>query len=355
MTVRAHHSSLATLAMLLSLAPVASPLRACAQGERAPGYHVVRRVPLGGESGWDYLVADSARRRLFVTHGTHVIVLDIDRDSVIGDIPNTPGVHGVALAPDIGHGFTSNGRDSSVTVFDLATLAVVGRIAVPARNPDAILYEPTTKRVFTMNGGSSSTTAIDGATGRIVGTIALDGRPEFATADGRGTIYINLEDSSAVVALDARSLTIRARWPLAPCEEPTGMAIDRASSRLVVGCGNHQMAVLDATTGRVLTTLPIGAGVDATAFDPATHLAFSSNGEGTITVAREENPDRFRIIESVATQRGARTMTLDPRTHMLYTVTATFGPRPAPTPEQPRPRPSIVRGSFVLLVLAPEH
>lgn len=316
-------------------------------------YHVVRRLPLGGEGGWDYLAVDTAHHRLFVSRGTHVMVVDTRSDSLVGDIPDTPGVHGIAIAPDRGRAYTSNGRDSSVTVVDLATLAPVARVRGTGANPDAILYHPGTGRVFAFNGGSGSATAIDAATNTVVGTVALGGRPEFAQEDGRGRVYVNLEDRSQVAVFDARTLRVLARWPLAPCEAPTGLAIDRAARRLFVGCSNRRLAVLDAVTGRVLAALPAGDRVDAAAFDPATRLAFVSGGDGTLTVAREDAPTRFTAAATVPTAVGGRTMALDPSTHRVYIPTARFGPTPAPDASGRRPRPPMVPGSFEILVLDP--
>jgi DNA-binding beta-propeller fold protein YncE len=327
-----------------------APLTIGAQAPNA-GYHVTKRVQVGGEGGWDYLNVDPAGRRLYLSRGTHVQVVDIDRDSVIGDIPNTNGVHGIAIAPELGRGFTSNGRDSTVTIFDLKSLATTGTVKVTGRNPDAILYDPATKRIFTFNGGSNNATAIDAATGTVAGTIALDGRPEFATSDAAGHVFVNLEDKSMVVEFDPRSLAVQNRWPLAPCEEPSGMAIDRAHGRLFIGCSNKMMAVVNTVTGHVVKTLPTGQGVDANGFDPGTQLAFSSNGEGTLTVVHEDSPDRFTVLGNVPTQRGARTMALDERTHKVYVVTAQFGPPPAPTADHPRPRPPMIPGTFTILVL----
>jgi DNA-binding beta-propeller fold protein YncE len=318
---------------------------------QVPTYHVVKRISLPGEGGWDYLTVDTAAHRLYVSRGTHVAVVDLDKDSIVGDIPNTLGVHGIALIRDLGRGFTSNGRDSTVTVFDLKTLAPVTVIKVTGRNPDAIAYEPVSQRVFTFNGGSGTTTAIDPRTGAVVGTADLAGRPEFAVADGQGRIFVNIEDKSELLALDARTLAVQKRWSLAPCAEPSGLAIDRAQRRLFSVCDNGVMVVSDADSGRVLAKLPIGAGVDGAAFDPATHLAFSSNGEGTLTVVREQSPDSFSVVATVPTQRGGRTVALDERTHRVYTVAAQFGQPPAPTPDRPRPRPPIIPGSVVLLVL----
>jgi hypothetical protein len=339
-----HQLAGTALALLAAAAP-------CAAQAQQP-YHVAKQITLGGEGGWDYLIADGAAHRLYVSHATRVEVVDLVRDTAIGFIANTPGVHGIAPAPDLGRGFTSNGRDSTVTIFDLATLATIGTVNVGARNPDAIVYDPVSRRVFTMNGGSGNATAIDAATGAVAGMVALNGRPEFAVSDGRGRIYVNLEDSSAIVAFNARTLQVEGRWPLAPCQEPSGLAMDRQHRRLFSVCGNGLMAVMDADNGRVVTTLPIGRGVDAAAFDPGTLLAFASCGaDSVLTVVHEDDPGHFSVVGSVPTRRGARTMTLDPTTHRLFLSTAEFGPTPAPTPERPRPRPSIVPGSFMVLVL----
>lgn len=316
------------------------------------GYHITKTVKLGGEGGWDYLSVDSKARRVYISRGTHVMVVDADTAAVVGDIPNTAGVHGIAIADELGKGFTSNGRDSSVTIFDLKTLKELGRVTV-GKNPDAIIYDPASKRIFTMNGGSQDTTAIDARSGTVAGTAGLGGRPEFAAADEKGHIFINLEDKSEIVRLDSNKLTVEAHWSLGDGKEPTGLAMDRKHRRLFSGCGgNKLMIVMNADNGQIVDSLPIGAGVDATAFDPETGFAFSSNGEGTLTVIREDSPDKFSVVENVPTLRRARTMALDPRTHQVYTVTAEFGPAPAPTAAQPRPRPPMVPGSFTLLVLS---
>jgi DNA-binding beta-propeller fold protein YncE len=318
---------------------------------QASPYHVISRVRLGGEGGWDYVTADAAAHRLYLSRGSHVMVVSTDNDSVVGDIPGTTGVHGIALAPALGRGFTSNGRDSSVTIFDLKTLAVVGSVHGTGRNPDAIAYDSVSGRVFAFNAGGTTATAIDAATGVIAGTVELGGRPEFAVADGRGRMFANLEDKSAIVAFDTRTLRVAGTYPLAPCEEPSGLAMDRAHRRLFAVCGNKSMAVVDADNGHLVATIPIGDGPDAAAFDPATGDAFSSNGEGTLTVVHEASPSSFSVVQTLPTQRGARTMALDPRTHRIYLVTAEFGPPPAPTAERPHPRPSVVPGSFTLLVI----
>ncbi|MEP6550803.1 MAG: YncE family protein, partial [Gemmatimonadales bacterium] len=293
---------------------------------------------------------DTAGNRLFLSRGTHAMVIDLGRDSVIGDIPNTPGIHGVALAPELNRGFTTNGRDSSVTIFDYKTLAPIMVVKIPARNPDAILYDPATKRLFTFNGGTANSTAIDATNGTVIGNVDLGGKPESAVSEG-GKIYANVEDKSYIAVFDPKTLAVLARWPLAPCEEPTGLAIDRAHQRLFAGCGNKTMAVVDMRTGKVVASPTVGDGVDAAAFDPVTQLAFTSNGEGSISVVHEDTPDTYTVVETVATQRGARTMALNPKTHRLYTVTADFGPTPAPTADRPRPRPPMIPGSFVVLEL----
>ena len=321
-----------------------------AQTKPQSGYHVVNQYKLGGEGGWDYLALDAKARRLYVSHATHVVVVDADTGAVVGDIPDTPGVHGVAVVEESGKGYVSNGRASTVTVFDLKTLKALKQIPV-GKNPDAIIYDAASKRVFTMNGAGQDTTAIDVKTDAVAGTLALGGRPEFAVTDGQGHVFVNLEDKSAVVEFDSRRLAVEADWPVAPAEEPSGLAFDRKHHRLFSVGANKLMAVVNAETGKVLTTVPIGGGVDAAAFDPETGLVFSSNGDGTLTVIHEDSPDKYTVVENVATRRGARTMALDPQTHRVYLVTAEFGPPPAPTPERPHPRPSIVPNSFTLLVV----
>jgi len=315
------------------------------------GYHADRGILIPGDGSWDYIVADTTSHRLFVTHGTHVQVVDAATDSIVGEIPNTPGVHGVALAYDFGLGFTSNGRDSSVSVFDLKSLAVTGRVHVGARFPDAILYDNASGRVFTFNAGSDNTTAIDARTQKVVGRLALGGAPEAGVADGMGTIFVNDEDHAKVVAFDARQLKQLHVWSLAPGEAPSGLAFDRAHHRLFSGCDNKKLIVLDSETGRRVADLPIGAGVDGVAFDPAQQLVFSSNGDGTLTVIHEDDPDHYRVVENVPTQKSGRTLALDPRDGTVYIPAAELGPPPAATPDRPHPRPSIVPGSFRVVVV----
>jgi DNA-binding beta-propeller fold protein YncE len=314
------------------------------------GYHVVKTYKLGGEGGWDYLTLDSASRRLYISRATHVIVIDPDSGKSVGDIADTPGVHGIALAPDLGRGFVSNGREGTVTMFELDTLKPLGKIKV-GDSPDAILYDPATKRVFAFNGHSHDLSAIDAAKGTVLGTIKLDGKPEFGVSDEKGGVFVNIEDKNELVALDPNKLEVKARWPLAGCEEPSGLAIDRKNRRLFSGCGNKVMAIVDADSGKVVSTQPICDGVDATAFDPETGLAFASCGDGNLTVIRQESPDKYSVPETVATQKGARTLALDSKTHQVFVVTANFGSRPAPTADQPSPRPAILPDSFVVLVV----
>jgi DNA-binding beta-propeller fold protein YncE len=315
-----------------------------------PGYHVTTTYKVGGEGWWDYLTADSDARRVYISRGTHVMVLDADSGKSVGDIADTPGVHGIALAPELGKGFTSNGREGTVSIFDLKTLATSSKVRV-GDNPDAILYDLYSGRVFTFNGRSQDATSMDAATGAVLATIGLYGKPEFAATDAKGKIFVNIEDKSEMVMIDPNKLEVKARWPLAPCTEPSGLAMDRKNRRLFVGCGNKMMAVVDADSGKVLATLPIGEGVDATTFDPETGLAFASCGEGVLTVVKEESPDKFSVAENVPTKRGARTLALDAKTHNIFVVTADFGPRPEPTADNPHPRPAMLPDSFVVLVV----
>jgi DNA-binding beta-propeller fold protein YncE len=320
---------------------------AAAQAPGPSGYHLLKKIKVGGEGFWDYLAFDSPTRRLFISRGTKVVVLDVDSEKVVGEIPDTTGVHGIALAP--GNGFTSNGQAGTVSIFDLKTLQVIGH-AQAGMNPDAIVYDPATKRVFTMNGRSGDITAIDAVTGTVVGTTPVGGKLEFAVADGAGHLYVNVETKSEIVQFDSQNLVVTAHWPLAPCTNPTGLAIDVKNHRLFSGCANKMMAVMDSDSGKVIATPPIGAGVDSDQFDPGTGFAFASNGGGTLTVVHEDSPNQFSVVEDVPTQTGARTMALDPKTHEVFLVTAEFAPPPAPTADNPRPRGGMVPDSFVVLV-----
>ena len=315
------------------------------------GYHVAKKTVLGGDGGWDYLTVDAKARRIYISRGTHVMVVDADTAAVVGDIPGTNGVHGIAIASDMDKGFISDGRDNNVTIFDTKTLKALGT-APAGKNPDAIIYDPASKRVFAFNGSSKDATAIDAKTGTVAGTIPLGGKPEFAAADEKGHVFVNIEDTSEIVQFDSNKLTVENRWKIAPGEEPSGLAMDRKHRRLFSVCSNKLMVVVNADTGAVVTTLPIGAGTDAAGFDPETGFAFSSNGEGTLTVVHEDSADKFSVVDTVPTQVRARTMALDSKTHQVFTVTAEFGPPPAATAQQPRPRPPMVPGSFTLLTLS---
>jgi len=313
---------------------------------------IATRWPVSGDGGWDYPTADAATHRLYLSHNNGVDVLDLDKGTPVGRIEPATGVHGIAIAPGLGRGFVSCGRESCVLVFDLKTLATITKLPVAGRNPDAILYEPATKRVFTFNGGSSNATAFDAASGAALGAIPLGGKPEFAVADGHGRAWVNIEDQSELVEFDPAKLTVVRRWKVSPGEEPSGLAIDAAHERLFSVCGNGTLVVSDGAAGAVLTTLPIGHGVDGVAFDPKTGLVVSANGEGTATVIHEDSPAKFVVVATDSTERGARTITVDTATGRFFTPTASFGPAPEPTPERPHPRPSIVPGTFHVVVLS---
>jgi DNA-binding beta-propeller fold protein YncE len=290
-------------------------------------YKVVKTWKLGGDGGWDYLTVDSDGHRLFIARATRVMVIDTESGKQVGEIPDTPGVHGVALVPDLGRGFTSNGREDTVSVFDLKTLALQQKIKV-GNGPDAIVYDPFSKRVFTFNGRGHDTTAVDASKGEVVGKLDLGGKPEFAATDAKGTVWVNIEDKSELVAFDPVKLAVKSRWKLAECEEPTGLSLDRKNRRLFAGCGNKKMAIVNADNGNAVASPAIGDGCDATAFDADLGLAFASAGDGTVTVIHEDSADKFSVIQTVTTQKGARTMALDSKTHQIFTVTANVGPRP---------------------------
>jgi DNA-binding beta-propeller fold protein YncE len=332
----------------------------CAQMHQAApaqaiDYEVVARYAIGGAGGWDFLTVDAKRQRLFVSRGNRVQIVDTRSGKVVAELRDTAGVHGIAVADEFGLGFTSNGQGDSVTVFDLDTFAVVDTIKVTGSNPDAILYEPFSKRVLTFNGRTANVTAIDAGTRKVVGTVAVSGKPEVAVADGRGRVFVNIEDKNSIAVIDMATLRVAEEWPLGSCEGPTGLAIDRRRARLFSVCNNRRMVVVDARDGRVMQELPIGAQVDGAEFDPGTGLAFSSNGDGTVTVVKGDEAGRYSVVETVATEKRARTIALDSTTHRLYLPTASFGAAPAPTPSQPNPRAAMVPESFVILVLAPKN
>lgn len=314
-----------TLSALFAIAAFAAPT----------GWKILKEIKIGGEGGWDYLTMDSSARRLYVSHATHVVVVDPDAGKVVGDIPDTPGVHGIALAPNLNRGFVSNGRGNNVTIFDMKTLKPVGMAGPTGENPDSIRFEPKSGRVFTFNGRGSNATAIDAKTGMVVGTIPLGGKPEFSVADDKGHVYVNIEDTNELVEIDAAKATATKRYSLAPCTGPTGLAIDVKKRRLFSVCGNRVMAISDPDAGKVIASPAIGAGSDGVAFDPSNGYAISSNGDGTLTIVQEMG-GKYDVVENVATARGARTITVDEKTHNVYLSVA----------DQLPPQPGQRRGGF---------
>jgi DNA-binding beta-propeller fold protein YncE len=313
------------------------------------GYHVVKTIPIGGKGKWDYDIVDSAARRVYISHGTHVVVLDADSYKVIGDIPDTLGVHGIALAPDLGRGFISNGKANTITIFDLKTLKAISTVPSKGTNPDAIYYDAGSKRVFAFNGHSANAVAINGADGTVAGTIPVGGKPEFATGDGEGHVFVNIEDKSQLLEIDAQKLTVLHRWPLAGCEEPSGLAMDVKNRRLFSVCGNKKMMVADADSGKIVATPTIGEDPDAAGFDPETQLVFSSNGEsGNLTVIHEDSPDKYTVLENVPTKKYARTMAIDFKTHNIFLPIADFEPVAPKGDEEPPMKPE----SFGVLLVS---
>jgi hypothetical protein len=311
----------------------------------ASGYKVIKTVPVGGEGSWDYVYVDSGARRVYISRGTHTAVMDADTYAVVGDIADTQGVHGIAIASDLGRGFTSNGRSNDVTIFDLKTLKPIGNVKTDA-NPDAIVYDPVSKRVFTFNGRGKNTTAINAADGTVAGTLALGGKPEFAAVDGKGSIFVNNEDTSEIIEINAQKITETHRWPLAPCKSPSGLAMDTNSRRLYSVCDDKVSVVVNADTGKVVATPEIGNGPDAAAFDPASNNFFASCGEGVLTVVHQDSPDKYTVVENVPTKRSARTMGLDLKTHNIFMPAADFDP-PAPGERRGKMKPD----SFVIVVV----
>lgn len=312
-------------------------------------YHVRAQWKIGGDTWWDYLAVDPASKLLYIAHGDHVVVVNTSSGKVTADITGLKGTHGVAFDTSGKYGYISDGGANQVVVFDRKMNTIVTR--VPAgTNPDGILFEPVTQTVWAFNGRSKNATVISDATHKVITTVALPGRPEFPVADGKGSIFDNIEDLSQIVHIDAKAHKVLAAWPIAPCEGPSGLAIDREHARLFAVC-DGKMAVVDATTGKVVAMPGIGNGPDAARFDRKHQLAFSSNGEGTLSVVRENSPNSYSVIQTLPTKRGARTLALDESSGTIYVATADFGPRPPATPQQPHPRPSLVPGSFVVLVI----
>jgi DNA-binding beta-propeller fold protein YncE len=335
---------LGSLTLAISFATVAFS-RAGVPAPSPSGYHVIKTVSVPGDEGWDYLLVDSDARRVYISHASHTVVMNADTYAIEGDIPDTQGVHGIALAPDLGRGFTSNGRANTVTIFDLKSLKAIGSAKTDA-NPDAIIYDPATKRVFTFNGRGKNATAISAADGSVVGTIPLGGKPEFAVVDGKGSVWVNDEDSSELHHLDAQSLKELHKWSLAPCKSPSGLAGDLKTRRLLAVCDDKVSSVVDADSGKVVATPAICDGPDAAGFDPSSNLFFVSCGDGKLTVIHEDSPDKYTVVENVPTKKSARTMGLDLKTHNIFLPSAEFDP-PAPGERRGKMKP----GSFAILVV----
>lgn len=317
------------------------------------GYRIVDKIHLEGDGGWDYLTIDTTTYYLYISHGTMVQVLDVVSNKVIGTFPDTKGVHGIALAKDLNKGFISNGRDTSVTVFNMKTLQVITKIKVTGSNPDAILYDPFTKKVFTFNGRTANSTVIDALSDKVIGTIPLAGKPEFSVTDGMGKIWVNIEDKSLVCQINPVTLKVENSWSVAPGEEPSGLALDVKDHRLFSVCGNKMMIVMDADNGKIIAKLEIGDRVDGVSYDPELHRIYCSNGDGTMTVVKEQDKNTFKVLENVPTRIGARTITLNPKTHRIYLPSAEYESAPAPTKENPHPRPAIKPNTFEILVVEP--
>lgn len=312
-------------------------------------YQIINKIHVEGDGGWDYITMDEAASRLYVSHGNVVNVLVVNTNKLIGTIPDTKGVHGITLAKDLNKGFISNGRDTSVTVIDLKTLKFIAKVKVTGNNPDAILYDPFSHKVFTFNGRSSNSTVIDAVTDKVIGTIKLAGKPEFAVTALNGKIYVNIEDKSSISEINVNTLTVEQTWSIAPGEAPSGLAFDLKNHRLFSVCDNKLMVVVNSDNGKVITSLPIGDGVDGVSFDPILNRIYSSNGEGTMTVVQEKDANTFSVLENVPTHKGARTVTLNSKTHKVYLPTAEYNAAPAPTAQNPRPRATVKPGTFTVL------
>jgi YVTN family beta-propeller protein len=314
-------------------------------------YKVSQKINVSGDEGWDYLAVDQVNQHLFVSHGSIVNVIDLKSNKTITTIPDTKGVHGIAIANDLNKAFISNGKDNSVTIVNLKTFKLIDKVAIEGQKPDAILYDQFSKKVLTYNAKSNDATVIDANTNKIIKTIPLGGKPEFSVTDTEGLIYVNIEDKNEIKTIDANKLEVTASWSIAPGDEPSGLAIDLETNRLFSVCSNNLMVIVNLSNGKIIKTLPIGEGCDGVVFDPEKKLIFSSNGEGTITVVKEENANTFSVLETVKTQKGARTIALNKTTHQLYLPTADFGIKPEPTKENPQPRASLIPNSFMVLVV----
>ena len=312
-------------------------------------YKIADKISIPGEGGWDYTAVDDNANRLYVSHSTTVQVVDLSTNKVVGAIPDTKGVHGIAIAADLNKGFISDGRDTAVTIFDLKTMATLAKVKVTGQNPDAICYDAFSQRVFTFNGRSNSSTVIDAKSNAVIGTIELAGKPEFAVSDGAGKIYFNLEDKNMICSIDTKTMKVVDSWSIAPGDGPSGLAMDTKTRRLFSVCDNKMMIVVNADNGKVVTTVPTGDRTDAVAFDNGNNRIYSSNGDGTLTVIEEKDANTFTVLENVATQKSARTDAVNSKTHHIYLPAAEYGPAPEATKDNPRPRPSVKPGSFVIL------
>ena len=314
-------------------------------------YKVSKKINVEGNEGWDYLAVDAVNQHLFVSHGNVVHVIDLKSDQIIETIPDTKGVHGIAIANDLNKAFISNGKDNSITIINLKTFELIEKVKIEGVNPDAILYDKFSEKVFVYNGKSNDATVLDAITNKIIKTIPFGGKPEFSVTNTKGLVYVNIEDKNEIKTINTNTLEVSNTWNIAPGDEPSGLAIDTETNKLFSVCGNKLMVVMDALNGKIITNLPIGDGCDGVAFDPKKKLIFSSNGEGSITVVKEENATVFKVVETVKTQKGARTIALNSTTSQLYLPTAEFGPKPEPTKENPKPRSSIAPNSFHVLVV----
>jgi DNA-binding beta-propeller fold protein YncE len=335
---------------LIVVVGLTSALAVASGGAADAPYHQLKEVAIGGEGGWDYLNVDSGAKRLYVSHGTKVVVVDTGNDSIVGEIADTPGVHGAIAAWD-GKVVTSNGRENKASIVDAATLKTIQKVDTEA-NPDFIMFEPKQKEVYTFNGGGKSASVID-ASGKVVATIPLGGKPEAGVPDpAAGRVYVNNETGNEIIVIDVAKHEVAARWPIAPGESAAGLAIDAKNHRLFIGAHNNKMLMMDSTNGKIVADVPIGAGVDATWFDPGTGYAFSSCGDGTTTIAHEDSPDKLTVVQKLETARGARTMALDPATHKIYLAAARYQPQSADAPANARPQ--MIPGSMYLLVYGME-
>jgi YVTN family beta-propeller protein len=314
-------------------------------------YTVSKKINIAGDSGWDYLAVDEVNQHLFVSHGDVVNVIDLKTDQTIATIPDTKGVHGIAIANKLNKAFITDGKDNAVTIVNLKTFELIEKVAIEGQKPDAVLYDEFSQKVFTYNAKSNDATVLDAITNKVIKNIALGGKPEFSVTNGKGLIYVNIEDTNEIKTIDSSKLQVITAWSIAPGDEPSGLAIDLETNRLFSVCGNQLMIVVDASNGKIIKTLPIGDGCDGVTFDAKNKLAFSSNGDGTISVVKEANANTFSVQETIKTQKGARTITLNKTTSQLYLPTATFGAKPEPTTENPKPRASLIPNSFAVLVV----